>query len=101
MWASGVVEAQITTAGLGHGLLGVEIDLSYLINRQSRSTKTRIKASGYGPYFVIDCAQSTSPGEAAIYELDERRMSYGSERVADGFGTFVLEHVNEYLTHRT
>ncbi len=64
-------------------------------------TMVRIKASGYGPCFVIDCAQSTSPGEAAIYELDERGLSYGSERVADSFGTFLLEDVNEYLTYRT
>ncbi|WFR98761.1 SMI1/KNR4 family protein [Rhizobium tumorigenes] len=64
-------------------------------------TMIRIKASGYGPYFVIDCAQVTSPGEAAIFELDERGMSHGSELVADSFGTFLLEHVNEHLTYRT
>ncbi|MCY1327628.1 hypothetical protein D9M68_289110 [compost metagenome] len=40
MWASGIVKGQIAdaSAGLGHSLVGMEIDL--LIDRQSRSAKT-------------------------------------------------------------
>jgi hypothetical protein len=70
-------------------------------DREISDTMVRIKASGYGPFYVIDCAETTTPGESPIYELDERGMSYGSKRVADSFGAFVLEHVNEYFAHLT
>ncbi len=42
-------------AGLGHGLVGVEVHFSYLIDRQSRSTKT---LSRHAPLPSIEMAIS-------------------------------------------
>lgn len=59
----------------------------------------RIKASGYGPFFVIDCAERDQFGESPIYELQQREMECGTNRVAESFGDFVLAHVDEYLKY--
>ncbi len=71
------------------------------MEREISPTMVRIKASGYGPYYVIDCAKKSSPDESPIYEVDEKGIQFGIERVSDSFGTFVLEHVNEYFANRT
>lgn len=60
----------------------------------------RIKASGYGPFFVIDCGQQDEMGESPIYEVNERGVQNGSTQASNSFGDFVLEHVNEYLKYR-
>lgn len=72
MWASAIVEGQIAadaSAGLGHGFVGVEIDLLVLIERQSRSMKTLFQENqpsyrdflvkiGVGPDGIVGVASS-------------------------------------------
>lgn len=49
----------------------------------------RIMASGYGPYFVIDCDKIDDQGRAPILEVHERGVEHGVKQVAADFSDFL------------
>ncbi|SCB59672.1 SMI1-KNR4 cell-wall [Rhizobium aethiopicum] len=57
-------------------------------------------ASGYGPFFVMDCAEIGADGEAAIYEVSPGGHQKGIDRLADSFGAFLSEEVDRVLQGR-
>lgn len=58
------------------------------------STMVRIMASGYGPFFVLECAEIDDQDEAPVYEIPMTGYQDGIEKVADSFGEFLLNEVN-------
>lgn len=59
-----------------------------------------IMASGYGPFFVIDCNERNAIGESPILEIDEFGFNTGSKRAFDSFGEFCLHEVDMYISSR-
>lgn len=66
-------------------------------NGEITDQMVEIMPSGYGPYFVIDCAEMDSRAEAPVYEIDEAGHQHGKRKVADSFGEFLLGEVNDLL----
>ncbi|MDP0930198.1 SMI1/KNR4 family protein [Paracoccus onubensis] len=58
------------------------------------STMVRIMASGYGPFFVLECAEIDDQGEAPVYEIPMTGYQDGMKKVADSFDEFLLNEVN-------
>ena len=56
-------------------------------------TMIMILQSGYGPFFVLDCGKTDETGEAPVYELSLEGIRGERKRVADSFGTFLLDEV--------
>ena len=57
-------------------------------------TMVAIMSSGYGPVFVLDCADTARTGEAPVLLVPlEGHRSPDVERVADSFGAFLLGEV--------
>lgn len=57
----------------------------------------RIMASGYGPFFAIDCNQIDANGEAPVYEVSAKGVAQGKSRVAESFGEFFLNEVKALI----
>jgi hypothetical protein len=53
--------------------------------------------SGYGPFFVMDCAEINADGEAAVYEISAGGHEKGKDRLAESFGAFLSEEVSRAL----
>lgn len=53
--------------------------------------------AGYGPTFVLDCAEIGAEGEAPVYEISAGGIKRGKDRLADTFGTFFLAEVERIL----
>lgn len=64
---------------------------------QISENMVRILSSGYGPEFVIDCAQMDADGEAPVFEVAASGYKDGMKKVADSFGEFLLNEVNMLL----
>jgi hypothetical protein len=91
-------------SGIGrNGIKGDNFGSVYFSTMQLRHSKeiapnmVHVMPSGYGPYFVIDCAQIDQLGEAPVYEINERGYSHGMKKVADSFGEFLLNEVKMAL----
>ncbi|RJG40627.1 SMI1/KNR4 family protein [Mesorhizobium sp. DCY119] len=46
--------------------------------------------AGYGPTFVLDCAEISADGEAPVYEISAGGIKRDRDRLADTFGAFFL-----------
>lgn len=86
----------------GLGKTGLQADSAPSVvftTRKSREvgeisdTMVRIMASGYGPYFVIDCSEVDDAGEAPVYKIAATGYLDGKELVAQNFGAFLLQEV--------
>ena len=66
-------------------------------NGEITDQMVEVMPSGYGPYFVIDCAEMNDQAEAPVYEIDEAGYRHGKRRIADSFGEFLLGEVNDLL----
>lgn len=66
-------------------------------NGEITDQMVEIMPSGYGPYFVIDCAEMDDQSEAPVYEIDEAGYQHGKDKIADSFGEFLLGEVNSLL----
>jgi SMI1-KNR4 cell-wall len=64
------------------------------------SGMVNIKASGYGPNYVLDCAQTDQSGEAPVFEINELGYKHGMKKVAESFGEFLLSEVKMMLENR-
>ena len=53
--------------------------------------------AGYGPSFVLDCAEASTAGEAPVYEISAGGIKRGRDKLADSFGDFFLQEVNRVL----
>nr|WP_272874795.1 SMI1/KNR4 family protein [Agrobacterium tumefaciens] len=53
--------------------------------------------AGYGPTFVLDCAEISADGEAPVYEIPAGGIKRGKDRLADTFGAFFLAEVERIL----
>lgn len=56
-----------------------------------------IMSSGYGPIFVIDCAERREDGECPVYEVSTGGYKTGKARVAESFGDFLMAEVDLLL----
>lgn len=88
-----------------YGWLSQGIDAEFATNvvyttererRDGRISGTMVPflTSGYGPFFVIECAEIGVDGEAAIYEISPAGYHRGKDRLADSFGAFLIEEVD-------
>lgn len=57
----------------------------------------RIMASGYGPFYVIDCEYVDQDGESPVFLVDQLGYSVSRERVANSFGEFLLTEMKECI----
>lgn len=53
--------------------------------------------AGYGPTFVLDCAEIGAEGEVPVYEISAGGIKRGKDRLADTFGAFFLAEVERIL----
>lgn len=53
--------------------------------------------AGYGPTFVLDCAETGTDGEAPVYEIPAGGIKHGKDRLADSFGAFLLKEVERVV----
>jgi hypothetical protein len=69
-------------------------------------TMVLIMGSGYGPQFVLDCADTARTGEAPVRMISAGGYQVETETVADSFGAFLLgafllDEVRAALDRRT
>ncbi|MEL6475537.1 MAG: SMI1/KNR4 family protein, partial [Pseudomonadota bacterium] len=57
----------------------------------------RIMASGYGPFYVIDCEYVDQDGESPVFLVDQLGYAVSRERVANSFGEFLLTEMKECI----
>ncbi len=53
--------------------------------------------AGYGPSFVLDCAEADSEGEAPAYEISAGGVARGRDKLADSFGSFLLKEAQRIV----
>jgi SMI1-KNR4 cell-wall len=94
----------ISISGLGNsGLEGTTASSVVFATENDRSNKLISKSmitiafAGYGPFFVIDCSQLNENREAPVYEVPAGGISYGKDKVAEDFGSFLLKEVENIL----
>ena len=63
-------------------------------NEEITDKMLHLMPTGYGPYFVIDCAQLNQRSEGPVYEINELGYKHGMKKVAESFGEFLLNEVN-------
>ncbi len=56
--------------------------------------------AGYGPFYVMDCAEMNTDGEAPVYEVSTGGYTNGKDKLADSFGEFLRNEVRRTLAPR-
>lgn len=56
--------------------------------------------AGYGPFYVMDCAEMNTDGEAPVYEVSAGGYTNGKDKLADSFGEFLRIEVRRTLEAR-
>lgn len=64
-------------------------------------TMVKIMSSGYGPEFVLDCAETPRTGEAPVHMVSLGGQQDDMEKVADSFGEFLLNEVRAAVERET
>lgn len=94
-----------------YGWLSQGIDAKFITNvvyaterarADGRISETMIPflTAGYGPFFVMDCAEMNSDGEAPVYEVSVGGYANGKDKLADSFGEFLRNEVGRTLEAR-
>ncbi|PCK86509.1 glucan synthesis protein [Rhizobium sophoriradicis] len=92
-----------------YGWLSQGIDAKFITNvvyatererADGRISETMIPflTAGYGPFFVMDCAEMNADGEAPVYEAGG--YANGKDKLADSFGEFLCNEVRRTLEAR-
>ncbi|WP_309506049.1 SMI1/KNR4 family protein [Rhizobium sp. PRIMUS64] len=94
-----------------YGWLSQGIDAKFITNvvyatererADGRISETMIPflTAGYGPFFVMDCAEMNADGEAPVYEVSAGGYAIGKDKIADSFGEFLRNEVRRTLEAR-
>ncbi|CDZ49647.1 SMI1/KNR4 family protein [Neorhizobium galegae] len=94
-----------------YGWLSQGIDAKFITNvvhatererADGRISDTMIPflTAGYGPFYVMDCAEMNADGEAPVYEVSAGGYTKGKDKLADSFGEFLRNEVRRTLEAR-
>ncbi|WFR98760.1 SMI1/KNR4 family protein [Rhizobium tumorigenes] len=94
-----------------YGWLSQGIDAKFVTNvvyatererANGRISETMIPflTAGYGPFYVMECAEINADGEAPVYEVSTGGHIHGKDRLADSFGEFLRNEVRRTVEAR-
>jgi hypothetical protein len=95
-----------------YGWLAQGIDAKFITNVVHATERERAEGrinntmvpfltAGYGPFYVMECAEMSTDGEAPIYEVSAGGYKSGTDKLADSFGEFLRNEVGRTLEARS